>query len=224
MPELHLRWPAQRREALVTITVALLALAALAWLGPGARAQTAAPGPRVHGVPAVSDLDAAARAAGNRKQEAYQLGRALFATVWPAQILKVRVDAVGSHQVAGLLLSGVKFHHGLDVDGFAAEVGEIARRSFASSPVEEVDIWAVVPLPIDKATAKTLVVSGDYAQPTAKTVFAVTVLRSAAATLDGRVRRGSGVFWDPDWKALLAGKGPGLSSANPDMSAHWGPA
>ncbi len=199
-----------------------MALAALGWLTPCALAQASPAVPGGHGIPATADLDAAARAAGNHKQEAYQLGRALFATVWPAQILKVRVDGAGSHRVAGLLLSGVKFHHGLDVEGFAGEVAAIARRAFAASSVEEVDIWAIVPLAIDKATAKNLVVSGDYAQPTARTVFAVTVLRSEAPALAERILQGSDVFWDPGWKALLSGKGPGPSSANPDRSAHPG--
>jgi hypothetical protein len=200
----------------------LLALGALAWLAPCASAQASPALPVSHGIPATADLDAAARAAGNHKQEAYQLGRVLFATVWPAQILKVRVDGAGSHRVAGLLLSGVKFHHGLDVAGFTDEVVRIAQRTFAASSVEEVDIWAVVPLPIDKATAKNLVVSGDYAQPTARTVFAVTVLRSGADALTRRILQGDDVFWDPGWKAILSGKGPGPSSANPAESAHSG--
>ena len=118
----------------------------------------------------------------------------------------------------------MKFHRGLDIDGFAAEVAEIARRTFAASSVEEVDIWAIVPLPLDKAHAKSLVVSGDYAQPTARTVFAVTVRRGEAPELGERIRRGTDVFWDPGWKALLAGKGPGPGSANPDRSAQSGPA
>jgi hypothetical protein len=204
-------------RSLRVLAPALGALAGLAGLTPPAAVPALA-----HGIPAVSDLDATARSAGNRKDEAYKLGRALFATVWPAQILKVRVDGVDRHLVAGLLLSGVKFHSGLDLAGFAAEVEQIALRAFASSPVEEVDLWAVVPLPIDKAQAKNLVVSGDYAQPTAKTVFAVTVLRGEASGLAGRILRGTDVFWDPGWKAVLAGKGPGPSSANPDRSARPG--
>jgi hypothetical protein len=198
----------------------LLTFAALAALSPCAPARaTPAAAP---GVPAVSDLDAAARASGNHKGEAYRLGRALFATVWPAQILKVRVDGLGTHEVAGLLLSGVKFHHGLDAEGFAAEVTQVAELAFSSSDVEEVDIWAIVPLPYDKAKEKALVVSGDYAQPTAKTVFAVAVRRGEESGLAARILRGKDVFWDPGWKALLSGKGPGLGSANPERSAHSG--
>lgn len=199
---------------------ALLWVGAVAALGPLAAGWGLAA--HAHGVPPVSDLDAAARAAGNEKQEAYRLGRVLFARVWPAQIIKVRVDGVGSHQVAGLVLSGVKFHGGLDVEGFAAEVNDVVRQTFNASPVEEVDLWVTVPLPIDRAQAKALVVSGDYAQPTAKTVFAVTVRRDEAAGLAERLRSGTDVFWDPGWKGQLAGRGPGRSPANPEGSAQPG--
>ena len=128
-----------------------------------ARAAEAAPTAPVerNGVPSVADLDAAARAAGNRPREAYRLGQTLFATVWPAQIMKVRVDGAGKHEIAGLVISGVKFHRALDAAAFADQVVRLVQETFAASPVEEVDVWTTVPLPIDKIAAKRLVVSGE---------------------------------------------------------------
>jgi hypothetical protein len=198
----------------------LALLAALACAG-AAEAAPSAPAER-QGVPPVADLDAAARAAGNRPREAYRLGRVLFATVWPAQIMKVRVDGAGEHEIAGLVISGVKFHRALDAAAFADQVIRLVQETFAASPVEEVDVWTTIPLPIDKIAAKRLVVSGDYAHPTARTVFSLTVRRSEALTFVERVRRGVDVFWDPAWKASLTGKGAQSGSANPDGSAPPG--
>ena len=73
--------------------------------------------------PATVELDATLRAEGNGKAEAVLIGRTLLARTWPAQIAKVRVDRAGSHAVAGLVLSGVKFHGPLDERGFLDENG-----------------------------------------------------------------------------------------------------
>jgi hypothetical protein len=172
--------------------VAVVALAA-ATGGSSATAVRAADAP-------TASLDAVARAEGNRRAEAIRLGDVLFRRVWPAQIMKVRVDGMGPHAVSGLVLSGVKFHTPLGPDGFANEVVALVRETFAASAVEEVDVWATVPLP----TVPHEVVTGDRAMPTSRVVFSVTVPRVEAATFAERIRRGDGVFWDPEWRGTLA--------------------
>ena len=127
------------------------------------------------------------------------LGKRLLATIWPAQIVRVRVDGIGSHLVAALVLSAVKFHGRLDERGFDDEIVALVERSFAAQPLEEVDVWATVPLHV----APGLPVSGDYAQPTSKTVFAVTTTRSEAPLLRRRLFRGDGVYWDGAFRARL---------------------
>jgi len=121
-------------------------------------------------VPSTADLDAAARAAGNKPAEARTIGQALFAGTWPAQIIKVRVDGIGDHEVAGLVLSGVKFHGALDRAGFEREI----------EPV-----------------------TGDYAQPVSRVVFAATCLRAELPGFGARLRAGEGVYWAPDFLRRL---------------------
>ena len=149
----------------------------------------------------LADVDAARRAAGNRKPEAVRIGQAIYRTIWPVQIRKIRVDGVGTHLIAGLVLSGSKFHGSVTPAQLTDEVVAIVKQTFAASSVEEVDVWAIVPLP----TYAHEVVAGDLAQPTSKTVFAVTVRRGEAATFEQRVRRDDGVFWEPDWRNSLQG-------------------
>jgi hypothetical protein len=157
-----------------------------------------------------AEVDANARAAGNRRADAVALGTVLFGRVRPAQVVKVRIDGAMSHEVAGLVLSGVKFHGPLSVAGFEGEVIDLVRTSFAASRVEEVDCWATVPLPVDRR----MVVSGDMAQPSSRTVFAVTVRRSEGAGFAARLRRGAGVYWEPAFRARLAALGgPGASGS-----------
>ncbi len=151
-----------------------------------------------------AEVDAVARATGNRLADARALGTAIFATTRPAQVLKVRVDGAMSHEVAGLVISGVKFHTALTRDQFLDETIDLVRTTFASSAVEEVDAWATIPLPVGAH----VVVSGDMAQPTSRTVFAVSVRRSELASFAQRLKRGTGVFWDPAFAARL-GPGPG---------------
>lgn len=148
-----------------------------------------------------ADLNATARAAGNRPQEAVKIGRALFATIWPAQILRIRVDAVGPHSIAGLMLSAVKFHQALDRAGFLNEIELLVQRTFATSGVEEVDVWATVPIPVKAHTN----VTGDLAEPTSRTVFAVTCRRDQLSGLVARLRNGQGVYWSEEFKARLRG-------------------
>jgi hypothetical protein len=151
-----------------------------------------------------ADVTAAARAGGNRKDVALRIGQALFATVWPAQLVKVRVDGAGPHEVAGLIISGVKFHARLDERAFTREVVALVSRTFAVSAVEEVDVWATIPL----AVVPHEVVGGDLAQPTSRIVYAATVVRGEQATFSARLLRGDQVFWDPAWRTSLGGPLP----------------
>jgi hypothetical protein len=149
-------------------------------------------------------VDAVLRAGGNRKATATQIGRALFGTVWPAQLVKVRVDGAGSHEVAGLVISGVKFHASLDAASFTREVVMLVAQTFAASGVEEVDVWATVPLGVVPHE----VVGGDLAQPTSRIVYGATVVREELATFPARLQRGDDVFWDPQWRGALGGPVP----------------
>jgi hypothetical protein len=147
--------------------------------------------------PSVGVTDAYARAAGNRKPIAVKIGRQLFRTLWPAQVINVYADGIPGHNVAGLHLSGVHFHHPLTRAQFLGEVDDLVERAFAAAPVEEVDVWASVPLSVGKG----VVVAGDLAKPTFRTVFTVSVLRGeSAAALLQRMEQGQGVFWDQDWE------------------------
>ena len=149
-----------------------------------------------------ADLDATARAEGNRRSEAVKIGRVLFATIWPVQIVRVRVEGVGSHAVAGLHLSAVKFHGALDRSGFLNEIETLVGRTFATSRVEEVDVWATVPIPHVAGVP----VSGDLAKPTSRTVFAVTCRREQLGGLSARLRSARDVYWASDFEAGLRGR------------------
>ena len=159
--------------------------------GPSAELFPAAP-------PGVDRSDALARASGNRKAVAVTIGRALFSNQWPAQILNVYADGARRFVVAGLRISGVHFHRALSRAAFLDEVRAIVARAFrASPPVREVDVWVSVPLSVGTG----IVVSGDLAKPTSRTVFTVSVLRGEGSTaFDRRLRSGRGVFWDQEWK------------------------
>lgn len=155
------------------------------------------------------DVNALARAAGNRKDEAVKIGRSLLATRGPAQILKIRVDGVGPHQIAGLVLSGAKLREPVDAAGFVEQVIELVEGTFEAGDVEEVDVWATVPIPV----APGAIVSGDLAVPTSHPVFSATVRRVDRKTYASRLRAGDGVYWLPEWRADLeerarAARGP----------------
>ena len=71
-------------------------------------------------------------------------------------------------------------------------------RTFAAAPAtEEIDVWASVPIAVEKG----VVVSGDLAKPTSRTVFSLTVRRgSTGDQVRARASAASdGVFWDPRW-------------------------
>ena len=147
--------------------------------------------------PSVGRTDAYARAAGNRKPIAVKIGREVFRTTWPAQVVNVYADGIDGHDIAGMRVSGVHFHHPLTRDEFLTEIADLTQRAFAAAPVDEVDVWVSVPLNVGKG----VVVAGDLAKPTFRTVFTVSVRRGESANaLLQRIRRGDGVFWDQDWE------------------------
>lgn len=112
-------------------------------------------------------------------------------------MLNVYADGIAGHDVAGLRLSGVHFHHALTRAEFLTEVTDLVGRAFASAPIEEVDVWVSVPLSVGKG----VVVAGDLAKPTFRTVFTVSVHRGESAdALLARLRRGDGVFRDQEWE------------------------
>lgn len=141
---------------------------------------------------------AQSRARGNDRAAAVALGEVLLGTEWPAQVLHVHVDSAQGHRIAGLVLSGTKFHRPLDEAGFLDEVKTLVRLSFAHADVEEVDVWATVPADAGKGA----VVSGDFALPAEHNVFSVTIRRSDLPRLDGMLRS-NGVYWDAAWRATL---------------------
>ncbi len=103
----------------------------------------------------------------------------------------------GTHVVLGLRLSGVKFHSTLTRDAFDREVMDLVARAFSAAPVaEEVDLWVTVPIDVGKG----MVVSGDLAKPTTRTVFTLSVRRGERAdALAARLHSGGNVFLDEEW-------------------------
>lgn len=160
--------------------------------------------------PSVAELDAAARSAGNRRDVAEQIGTSVFATRWSAEVSQISANSLDGHLIVGIRLWGVKFHQPLTRAEFAAEVVEIVERAFAAAPaVEEVDLWANVPITV----ARGAIVSGDLAKPTSRTVFSLSARRGEnAASLRARLSVASeGVFWDEQW-ARAAFEAPGAAS------------
>lgn len=147
--------------------------------------------------PSVDRTDAYARASGNRKPVAVRIGQVLFRTTWPAQVMNVYADGIGAHDIAGLHLSGAHFHRPLTRAQFLSEIAGLVAQTFGAAAVEEVDVWASVPLNVGKG----VVVAGDLAKPTYRVVFTVSVRRGESATsLVRRMQTGDGVFWDQDWE------------------------
>jgi hypothetical protein len=147
--------------------------------------------------PSVADLDAHSRASGNRLDIATSVGEQLFSTTWPAQVLQVLANQDGANVVLGLRINGVKFHGTLTHDAFNREVTDLVARAFAAAPAaEEVDLWVTVPISVGKG----IVVSGDLAKPTTRTVFTISVRRGeSAAALMARLHSGADVFLDQEW-------------------------
>jgi hypothetical protein len=147
--------------------------------------------------PSIADLDAAARASGNRRDIAERIGVSVFTTEWPAEISHISANQLENHLIIGVRIWGVKFHQPITRDQFVDEVVAVTREAFAMAPTaEEIDVWASVPIVV----GKDVVVSGDLAKPTSRTVFSLTVRRDeTTAKLRGRIVSGDGVFWDQEW-------------------------
>jgi hypothetical protein len=148
-------------------------------------------------VPSVADLDASARAAGNRMDVARDVGESIFSTAWPVQVSQISANEMDSHLIVGIRLWGVKFHHPLTRRDFVDEIAALVGAAFAAAPKsEEVDVWASVPIDV----AKDVVVNGDLAKPTSRTVFSLTVRRGEKpAAIADRAYGNAGVFWDEAW-------------------------
>lgn len=139
------------------------------------------------------------RAAGTQRAMAVAIGSRVFARDLPAQVLKIRVDGDGRHAIVGITISGVKFKHAIDAHGLSDEVATIARDAFAAAPVDEVDVWTTVPFAQPPAT----IVSGEYAQPTARTVYSATIRRADLPALNVLLSGTRAVYWDAAFRAGL---------------------
>ncbi len=146
----------------------------------------------------IAELDANARAAGNMKPLAVAIGDKVFATAWPAEVTQVAADGFLGHVIVGVRVSGVKFHERLTAAQFRTEVDRLVRLVFANSPVvEEVDVWATVPIPVPRGA----IVSGPYAIPTTRPVFTIAVRR-------GTDPAAAQTFWDEEWSRTAFKQGP----------------
>jgi len=148
--------------------------------------------------PSVAQLDAAARATGNRRDIAERVGMTVFATRWPAEVSQISANSLNGHLIVGVRVVGVKFHHPMTRAQFVDEIVALVNAAFAAAPqAEEIDLWASVPIDV----AKGVVVSGDLAVPTSRTVFSLSVRRGESiASLRERIAKtGDGIFWDAQW-------------------------
>ena len=148
--------------------------------------------------PSVADLDATARSVGNRRDIAERIGQSVFATRWPAEVNQISANELGKHMVVGIRMWGVKFERPITRAQFVDEVASVVGRAFAAAPqAEEVDVWASVPIDVSKG----VVVSGDLAKPTSRTVFSLTVRKGEPqSVLRARASRtGDGAYWDEQW-------------------------
>lgn len=133
------------------------------------------------------------RIAGNAPDAAERVAVALLDGDFPEQVLKVRVLAEGQALVAGVMLSGVKFHEPVGRAQFAADVTQMIGRAFAADPaVTEVDVWTVVPIAVPSGVP----VSGDLAAPTTRTVFSASLLRPQWTNDPGSLGK---TYWEPGW-------------------------
>lgn len=147
--------------------------------------------------PTVAELDAGARAAGNRIDVAEQIGDSVFRKAWAAQVSQISANAVGNHVIVGIRVWGVKFHHPITRAEFLDEVESLIAIAFAAAPeAEEVDLWASVPISVGKG----VIVSGDLAKPTTRTVFSVSVRRGESLEAILSKTSGTTAFWDQEWE------------------------
>ena len=144
----------------------------------------------------VADLDAEARAVGNRRER----GRAHRGIHFRHRVAGGGEPGLGQRDrrpsPRGHPHLGREVSRPITRDEFLDEVVTVVRRAFAAAPAaEEVDVWASVPIDVTKGE----IVSGDLARPTSRTVFSLTVRRGeTVASVRARADRWSdGVFWDP---------------------------
>lgn len=133
------------------------------------------------------------RIAGNEPAVAETVATALLAQRFPEQITRVRVERIMPATVAGIVLSGRKFHAGVDRERFEQDVRQMVGVAFAVAPsLDEVDVWATIPIAVPAGA----VVSGDEAAPTERTVFSAAVVKTphASAPWDLGV-----TYWDHSW-------------------------
>ena len=150
---------------------------------------------------AAEDPRVVQRSAGSDLATARTIAAALLVRPLPAQLVRVRCERAGRHVDCGLVVSGVKFHRPLDLAAWHDEIAGLIDGAFAAAPsVEEIDCWATVPLDAGRGT----VVSGDFAKPTAATVFSITVPRAERGAVRARLGSGEGIFWDPAFRAALS--------------------
>ena len=136
---------------------------------------------------------ARARSEGNSPEVAESIAVALLSGRFPEPILKVRVDHTMHEDVAGIMLSGQKFHAAVDRSAFVRDAAAMVDRAFAqSAAIGEVDVWAVLPVKV----AAHADVSGDLAIPTDRTVFSAAVLR--AQWSPGGTALGT-TYFEPGW-------------------------
>ncbi len=140
-------------------------------------------------MPGIAELDADARATGNLKRLAENIGDRIFSIPWPAEVTQISANGITGHVVIGVRISGVKFHRELSRSEFVGEVDHLVSVAFADSPqAEEIDVWASVPIRV----GRDVIVSGDLAVPTTRPVFTLVVRRG---TDPSKAR----AFWDEDW-------------------------
>ncbi len=148
--------------------------------------------------PTVAQLDAEARAVGNRRDLAEHIGDVIFATHWPAEVTQISANALAGHVIVGIRVLGIKFHAAMTREAFIDETVSLVGDAFSAAPeAEEIDLWASVPISV----AKGVIVSGDLAKPTSRTVFSLSVRRGESpAAIRARVEAASGgAFWDTTW-------------------------
>jgi peptidoglycan/xylan/chitin deacetylase (PgdA/CDA1 family) len=148
--------------------------------------------PAVHSWIALEHI-ARERVEGNDAKVAEAIAVALLARQFPEQIVKVHVDAVAPATVAGIVLSGVKFHAAVSRERFVSDVRKMIDTAFSAAPtVDEVDVWATVPVAVPAQAT----VSGDYATAVERTVFSAAVQRSVHAAADWSL----GItYWSAGW-------------------------
>lgn len=153
--------------------------------------------------PSVAQLDAQARAVGNRRDLAEHIGDVVFATRWPAEVTQISANELDGHLIVGIRVLGVKFHETMTREAFIDEVLTLVQQAFDAAPgAEEVDLWASVPISVGKG----VVVSGDLAKPTSRTVFSLSVRRGESAeSIRSRAQSG-GAFWNPTWTHTAFGE------------------